>query len=456
MARLHTDNPSNHSPSRSSRKEINWTGLLVECAVTTALGVAMWFVMKPFISDLTNPDKGIGKDYDKGRLQKIVDRRAQLRSSSEEDSSSSPSAPAPKLILTNHEQQIAEGVVDPSDMATQFADIGGIDNFKAEIYDLIVMPLRFPELYRSGGVEAPKGILLYGAPGTGKTMLAKAIAKEGGAAFVNVKLSSIMNKWFGESQKMVSAVFSLASKLAPSVIFIDEIDTFLRQRDGESGDSSLSSMKSEFLTLWDGILTDKSGENAPVVVLGATNRPYDVDTAILRRLPRTFEIGLPDEAARFDILKLQLSKARLTNAAAGSLKKIAAACEGFSGADLKELSRAAAMEPVREITEAYSKSAVSASKNGSASAVKIKKGTIPRPIDVKDFEAAMKKVKKTGAAAEQFREKEKRAGVKRDGGKAISSQDIQLLTALLFQNMQNASRPNNGGSSGNDGVEVLD
>lgn len=172
---------------------------------------------------------------------------------------------------------------------------------------------------------------------------------------MNVKLSSIMNKWFGESQRLVSAVFSLARKLAPSVIFIDEIDTFLRQRDGETGDTSLSSMKSEFLTLWDGILSDRTGDTKPVIVLGATNRPYDVDTAILRRLPRTFEIGLPDASARFDILKLQLATQRLSTAGAGCLKKLAAQTVGFSGADLKELTRAAAMEPVREITEAYSK-----------------------------------------------------------------------------------------------------
>jgi len=402
------------------------------------------------------------------------------------------------LDLNEYETAIAEDVIDPKDIAVTFRDVGGIDPIKTELWDLVVLPLLRPDLFRSvsGLVTPPRGILLYGAPGTGKTMLAKAIARESRATFVNVRLSSIMDEWFGESNKLVSATFSLARKLAPSVIFIDEIDTFLSQRDSSEG-SATSTMKSEFLTLWDGMTTDsRKEESRPVIVLGATNRPYDVDSAILRRLPRTFEIGLPDMKSRMQILDLFLEKQPMTEKARRSIPALANVTEGYSGSDLKELCRAAAMEPIRELTRAASQMAVmglnavegsdndndkmddpyyhtpqEASKGlsveqrnkktkirafGSGKARKVygpPRGTKVRPVDEKDLAAALKKVKRTGESARNFLRRESSLGIPASssggngGGNTGIDMDELARGVQMLQTLMGAQQ-NSGGEEG--------
>jgi len=224
-----------------------------------------------------------------------------------------------------------------------FSDIGGLDHIIASLRETIIYPLLYPNLFNNSSIlaGAPKGVLLFGPPGCGKTMLAKALAKESGATFINVAISSLTNKWYGESNKLVAGLFSLARKTQPCIIFIDEIDSFLRER--TKGDHEATAMmKAEFMTLWDGLLSSKER----IMVLGATNRPNDIDAAILRRMPKRFAIRLPDTSQRKRILTLMLKETELEMDF--PMDELARRTDGLSGSDLKELCRNAAMTPVRE------------------------------------------------------------------------------------------------------------
>eukprot|EP00741_Cyanophora_paradoxa_P006275 tig00000989_g6084.t1 len=250
--------------------------------------------------------------------------------------------PGVSLGSNPYEDMVCPDVIDPTDIDVGFDDIGGLEGLKEELGELVILPISHPELFQAVALGVPKGILLYGPPGTGKTMVAKAIARESGAVFINVDLSTILNKWYGESQKIIRAIFNLANKLEPAVIFVDEIDALLSERRSSEHEASATT-KSAFLTLWDGLFTR---QDSRVIVLGATNRPWELDPAILRRLPRSFFVDLPEWESRKDILLTILRK--LTTEEDIDVEMVATATEGYSGSDLKELVKAATLLPVRE------------------------------------------------------------------------------------------------------------
>ena len=224
-----------------------------------------------------------------------------------------------------------------------YEDIGGLKNEVQKVREMIELPLRHPEIFERIGIEAPKGVLLYGPPGTGKTLLAKAVANETNANFYSIGGPEIMSKFYGESEERLRETFKEAKENAPSIIFIDEIDSIAPKREEVSGDVE-KRVVSQLLTLMDGI-----GSRGKLVVIGATNRPDAIDPALRRpgRFDREIEIGIPDEDGRFDILQIHTRGMPLTEDV--NLESFAKITHGFVGADLEALSKEAAMRSLRRI-----------------------------------------------------------------------------------------------------------
>jgi len=224
-----------------------------------------------------------------------------------------------------------------------YEDIGGLKNEVQKVREMIELPLRHPEIFERIGIEAPKGVLLHGPPGTGKTLLAKAVASETNANFYSIGGPEIMSKFYGESEEKLREIFKEAQENAPSIIFIDEIDSIAPKREEVSGDVE-KRIVSQLLTLMDGI-----SSRGKIVVIGATNRPNAIDPALRRpgRFDREIEIGIPDEKGRHDVLLIHTRDMPLTEDV--NLGSIARITHGFVGADLQALSKEAAMRSLRRI-----------------------------------------------------------------------------------------------------------
>ncbi|HET8857388.1 MAG TPA: CDC48 family AAA ATPase [Nitrososphaeraceae archaeon] len=257
--------------------------------------------------------------------------------------------PKNKALLINSNTKFKIG--SKSDISVQnkkidrvtYEDIGGIKNEVQKVREMIELPLRHPELFDKIGIEAPKGVLLHGPPGTGKTLLAKAVANETNANFYSIGGPEIMSKFYGESEEKLREIFNQAQENAPSIIFIDEIDSIAPKREEVSGDVE-KRIVSQLLTLMDGLKT-----RGKVVIIAATNRPNAIDPALRRpgRFDREIEIGIPDEEGRYDILQIHTREMPLEQDI--NLKSYAKVTHGFVGADLEMVAKEAAMRSLRRI-----------------------------------------------------------------------------------------------------------
>ncbi|XP_070962319.1 spastin-like [Oncorhynchus clarkii lewisi] len=256
--------------------------------------------------------------------------------------------------------------------SVSFEDIAGQELAKQALQEIVILPALRPELFT--GLRSPaRGLLLFGPPGNGKTMLAKAVAMESHATFFNISASSLTSKWVGEGEKLVRALFAVARELQPAIIFIDEIDSLLCERREGEHDASRR-LKTEFLIQFDGVQSEGAER---VLVMGATNRPQELDEAVLRRFAKRVHVALPTEETRFKLLKNLLGKHGhpLNQKELAHLAKMTG---GYSGSDLTSLAKDAALGPIRELGPEQVK-------NMAASDM--------RNIRCKDFEDSLKRIK---------------------------------------------------------------
>merc|ERR1712218_186394 len=240
--------------------------------------------------------------------------------------------------LSKIEVNLLSSVINPEHIDVGFSDIAGLEDVIVKIQQRIMIPLLLP--YDSnltpGVISTPKGSLFYGPPGVGKTMLAKALAKESGARFINIDVSQISSKWLGETEKIVTAIFTLARKIQPSIIFIDEIDSLLASRQ-DLEHRVERNIKALFLQHMDGLLSNNTSR---VLVIGATNRKDLIDQAILRRMPITFNIDLPNYEQREVIFQEHLR--RLNNVDSNiEIAQLAIQSQGYSSSRIKDICQGA-------------------------------------------------------------------------------------------------------------------
>ncbi|XP_048529287.1 ATPase family AAA domain-containing protein FIGL1 isoform X2 [Triticum urartu] len=282
----------------------------------------------------------------------------------------------PRLI-----EHVSNEIMD-KDPNVRWDDIAGLDHAKKCVTEMVIWPLLRPDIFR--GCRSPgRGLLLFGPPGTGKTMIGKAIAGEAKATFFYISASSLTSKWIGEGEKLVRALFGVACCRQPAVIFVDEIDSLLSQRKSDGEHESSRRLKTQFLIEMEGF---DSG-NEQILLIGATNRPQELDEAARRRLTKRLYIPLPSSEARTWIIRNLLEKDGLFKLSEKETGVICKLTEGYSGSDMKNLVKDASMGPLREALQQ------------GVEITKLNKEEV-RPVMLKDFEAALQEVRPSVSTSE--------------------------------------------------------
>lgn len=327
------------------------------------------------------------------------------------------------MAVSQEHFKFAQGNINPSSLRethveipnVKWEDIGGLEEVKKQLQEMILFPIEHPDKFHKFGMAPSKGVLFYGPPGCGKTLLAKAVANECSANFISIKGPELLTMWFGESEANVRDVFDKARAAAPCVLFFDELDSIAVARGSSQGDAGGAGDRviNQLLTEMDGMGTKKN-----IFFIGATNRPEILDEAIIRpgRLDQLIYIPLPDQPSRLGVLKANLRKTPISKDV--DLNFLAQITEGFSGADLTEICQKAAKAAVRDSIEAEARMKALIQKGGNAGNF----DPVPE-ITRKHFEEALRTARKSVTATdldkfEQFRRKFDPVFVTKTGGQS--------------------------------------
>ena len=327
-------------------------------------------LLKKLLEMETNPE--IRKIYEE-RLKQYAKRMLTLL---EKTKTMTPTAAKKPKSKVQHPQgddvsQIVKEAILFEKPKVRWEDIADLENVKRTLMEAIVWPMKRPDLFR-GSRQPWKGILLFGPPGCGKTLLAKAVASNIDAVFFNVDSSIVLSKWFGESAKIIRELFRVAREKQPSIIFIDEVDALASSRETNESDA-MRRVKTTFLSQIDGLY---SREGERLVIIAATNMPEDIDPAFRRRFEKRIYVPPPNYEARKEIFKIHLKGVDVSDDV--DLDKLAKLTENYTGADIALVVREASMRPIRELAE---------------SGKLDDPHTKPRPVSMDDFLYALKVVK---------------------------------------------------------------